>query len=194
MLLLPVFSAQGLLPEEEKGEMWSRAISPLSWRTLSLESHRFPDCLYPHGTRRWYELIQRICLRDSILIPAKLLPSVFYFLPAGMRGINYSSPLCFRLSFSLSLSLSWGRVQFFKLWPATWPFVHVLIHLSIFECIVCAGHHASPLGHRSFYPEYSAPVTLILGEGAIKSEEQLVNWDWEEMEASTIANSVIDAS
>lgn len=38
------------------------------------------------------------------------------------------------------------------------------------------------------------PVTLIAGEGVVKCEEQLVNRDWEEMEASAAANSVIDAS
>lgn len=31
-------------------------------------------------------------------------------------------------------------------------------------------------------------------EGLVRCEEQLVNWDLEEMEASAAANSVIDAS
>lgn len=43
-------------------------------------------------------------------------------------------------------------------------------------------------------PMTSVPLTLISREGIVKCEEQLVNRDWEEMEASAAANSVIDAS
>lgn len=79
-------------------------------------------------------------------------------------------------------------------------FMHSLVHVSIlFECLFYANYCASYLGHsieqhRSFHQESSALVTLILGEGVVKSKEQLVDWDWEEMKASIVANSVIDAS
>lgn len=46
---------------------------------------------------------------------------------------------------------------------------------------------------RFFHLEASDLVTLILGWRGVKSEEQLVNWDWEEMEASTVVNTVINA-
>lgn len=50
------------------------------------------------------------------------------------------------------------------------------------------------LGPGASCPMTSVPLTLISREGVVKCEEQLVNRDWEEMEASAAANSVIDAS
>lgn len=46
---------------------------------------------------------------------------------------------------------------------------------------------------RAFHLEPSDLVILILGWRGAQSEEQIVNWDWEEMEAFTIANVVINA-
>lgn len=46
---------------------------------------------------------------------------------------------------------------------------------------------------RPFPLESSDLVILILGWRGAESEEQIVNWDWKEMEAFTVANVVINA-
>lgn len=68
------------------------------------------------------------------------------------------------------------------------------MHWSFIECLLHAGPPSRSLGPGASCPMTSVPLTLISREGIVKCEEQLVNRDWEEMEASAAANSVIDAS